>query len=293
MPKKSISIPVKHFSDEFGSGIVIEKIFLNNLSTLDKVTINGYEEAGQTHRHDRHSFFLLESGTISIEIDFQKYKIKSPSVIYMHPNQVHRILAFKDVTVNSLAINNENLNPEYLNLLEEITPATPLALKKETCYLISEVVSLCIKIAERENKKLYHSSLKDFANGLVALVASQYIERTKPADKLSRLEIVTKAFNEILESNYTTIKRPTEYAQKLNISTPYLNECVKNTTGYSVSYHIQQRVILEAKRLLYHSDKSVKEIATELGYDDYPYFSRLFTKITGMTALAFRKKNHD
>jgi len=96
-----------------------------------------------------------------------------------------------------------------------------------------------------------------------------------------------------LERDFVTVKRPTEYAQQLNISSPYLNECVKKTTGHSVSYHIQQRIILEARRLLYHSDLSVKEIATELGYDDYPYFSRLFSKVTGMTALGFRNKNHD
>lgn len=83
------------------------------------------------------------------------------------------------------------------------------------------------------------------------------------------------------------------YAKSLNISTPYLNECVKTATGNSVSYHIQQRVILEAKRLLYHSNKSIKEIAGELGYDDYSYFIRLFVKITGMTPLAFRTKNFD
>jgi AraC family transcriptional activator of pobA len=84
------------------------------------------------------------------------------------------------------------------------------------------------------------------------------------------------------------------YAQSLNISTPYLNECVKNTTGFSVSHHIQERIILEAKRLLYHSNKSVKEIATELGYDDYPYFSRLFSQSYGNdSALAFRNKNRD
>ncbi|MCW3106192.1 MAG: AraC family transcriptional regulator, partial [Segetibacter sp.] len=191
------------------------------------------------------------------------------------------------------AINNENLNPEYLKLLEGITPVKPLALNKETFSIISEAVSLCIKFSERRHEKLYHSLLKDSCNALVALVISQYIEQSKPAGKPSRFETVTKAFNEILERNYSTAKRPAEYAGKLNISTPYLNECVKNTTGYSVSYHIQQRVILEAKRLLYHSNKSVKEIATELGFDDYPYFSRLFTKVAGVTALAFRNKNFD
>jgi len=293
MSKKIKSIPVHRRTNDFNTGIDIEKISIKDLLTLDKATLDTYEEARQSHRENHHSFFLLEDGKISIEIDFQKYKVKSPSLIYMHPNQVHRIVTYENVTVSSWTVNNESLNPEYLKLLESITPAKPLVLKKELFSIISEAVSLCIKFSKRKNDKLYYSLLKDSCNALVALVVSQYLELSKSTNKLSRSEIVTKAFKEMLERNYTTAKRPTEYAQKLNISTPYLNECVKNTTGYSTSHHIQQRVILEAKRLLYHSDKSVKEIATELGYDDYPYFSRVFTKVTGMTALAFRNKNHD
>jgi AraC-like DNA-binding protein len=174
--------------------------------------------------------------------------------------------------------------------LEEIEPAKPLTLKQDEFSVISDAVSLCIKLSERKNEKLYRSLLIGSCETLIGLVISQYLVQSKPLDKLSRLEIITKAFKAILEKNFATAKRPGEYAQQLNISTTYLNECIKSTTGYSVSHHIQQRIILEAKRLLYHSDKSVKEIATELGYDDYPYFSRLFTKVTGMTALAFRNK---
>ncbi|GAB3772959.1 AraC family transcriptional regulator [Spirosoma horti] len=271
-------------ANEFGIGISIEKISFDDLPI---------DEAKQSHRDDGHSFFLLERGTVHIEIDFKKYTINPPSVVYMHPNQVHRIIAFNNVTVSSWSIDTENLNPDYLKLLEDSTPVKPLVLTKETFSLISEAVSLCLKIFDRKNDKLYHSFLKDSCNTLVALVASQYLEQPASTDKILRAEIITKAFRKLVECDYASTKRPAEYAQKLNISTPYLNECVKNTTGYSVSHHIQQRVILEAKRLLFHSDKSVKEIATELGYDDYPYFSRLFTKVTGMTALGFRNKNLD
>ena len=285
MSKKTTSIPVNHFDDEYNSGISIEKISIEDL-----LPVEGLE---QSHRHDRHSFFLLENGTVRIEIDFQMYEIKPSSVIYMHPDQVHRMITFENVTVSSWAITNENLNPEYLKLLEDITPAKPLVLNEDTFSIISEALLLCVKLSERKNDKLYHSLLKDSCNALVALVVSQYLEQTKPTGKLSRFELITKAFRENLECNFIVAKRPAEYAQKLNISTPYLNECVKNTTGLSVSHHIQERIILEAKRLLYYSNKSVKEIATELGYDDYPYFSRLFTKVTGMTALAFRAKNLD
>ena len=86
------------------------------------------------------------------------------------------------------------------------------------------------------------------------------------------------------------MKSPGAYAAALNISTSYLNEAVKDTTGLPVSYWIQQEVVIEAKRLLYYTDKTVKEIAYELGFDDHAYFSRLFVKAEGITALTFRKQ---
>ncbi len=211
--------------------------------------------------------------------------------MYIHPNQVHRFLRTTNATISGLLINDENLNPEYLKLLEEIVPAKPLLLKANNLSVITDTATLCINSFQRKPDKLYRALLKDNCNALVALILSQYLKKSKPADNLSRFETVTKAFKKALENNFTTLKRPAEYAKVLNISTPYLNECVKNATGHPVSYHIQQRIILEAKRLLYHSGKSVKEIATELGYDDYPYFSRLFSKVAGMNALTFRRKN--
>ncbi len=282
MPKKSKNIPIIAKSEN-GEGIFI--------STMSVKDTDQFEDVKHSHRDDYHLFSLQLKGTTSFEIDFQKYTIESPSIFYIHPNQVHRVVSFENVSFNSLAITNASLSQENLQLLEEITPVKPLLLSPEKLSMVSEVVSLCLKFSERKEEKLYHSLLKDSCNVLVSLIASYYLEETYLADKLSRFETITKSFKVILERNFSTIKKPTEYAQLLTISTPYLNECIKNTTGYSVTHHIQQRIVLEAKRLLYHSDNSVKEIAAELGYDDYPYFSRLFTKVAGISPLAFRNKN--
>lgn len=287
MARNTKTIPVNSMADEFGEGIAIERISFKDLDAL------GIDQEKQTHRHDGHSFFLLEHGTVALEVDFERYEIKPLSVIYIHPDQVHRTIASHDVTVCAWSINNENLNPEYLRLLEGIVPARPLVLQQETFALMLEAVLLSLKFAERKSDRLYRSLLRDSCNGLIALVISQYLEQSKPVHKLSRFEVVSKAFKEILERNYIKLKRPAAFAEMLNLSTPYLNECVRNATGYPVSHHIQQRVILEVKRLLVHTDQSVKEIASELGYDDYPYFSRMFTKITGMTPSVFRNKNFD
>lgn len=190
-----------------------------------------------------------------------------------------------------LLIKDEDLHPEYLKLLQSISPAKPLELEAGDLPIIKQAFSLCTGLYERTGDKLYFPMLKDSCNALVALFLSQYLKRNTPPSKLSRFEAVENAFTRLLETQFIAMKRPADYAQQLHISISYLNECVRNVTGFPVSHHIQQRIILEAKRELYHLDKSVKEIAAVLGYDDYAYFSRLFTKIAGMSALSFSQQN--
>lgn len=282
MYKNRHSIPLNTMADAFGTGIFLE--------TASSTDLELYEQAKQAHRDDYHLFCVQEKGTTTFEIDFQQYKVTGAAVIYIQPNQVHRVIGIEKVSFRVLIINHDNLHPEILKMLQEIAPVSPLKLEPVTFALISESISLCIKLFERKQEKLYHAILRESCNALAALITSQYLALTKSAENLSRFEVITKAFRSILESDFVLTKRPSDYAKKLKISAAYLNECVKKTTDQPVSYHIQQRVVLEAKRLLYHSDKSVKEIAFELGYDDYPYFSRLFARTVGMTALSFRKK---
>ncbi|EDM34896.1 transcriptional regulator, AraC family protein [Pedobacter sp. BAL39] len=280
MVKKPKSIPLNLMVDKSDSGIVIGKASVIGVRT--------FEEGAQSHRDDYHLFFLQEEGAFAIEIDFQSYRIIPRSVVYIQPDQVHRIGAFEDATVSYWMINNDNLHDEQRRMLEDLSPVSPMQLDEETYDVISNAVSLCLQITERRNDKLYHTLVKDSCNTLAGLVASHYAKDIKTIDGLSRFEVITKAFKTILAHNFISTKKPAAYAASLNISAHYLNECVKNTTGHSVSRHIQQRLVLEAKRLLYHSGKSVKEIAAELGFDDYPYFSRLFSKATGVSPLAFR-----
>jgi AraC family transcriptional activator of pobA len=91
-------------------------------------------------------------------------------------------------------------------------------------------------------------------------------------------------------TEYKQLKSPGDYAAALHLSLSYLNEAVKEATGFTITYWIHQEVMLEAKRLLYHSSCTVKEIAYELGYEDPTYFSRLFKKTVGKTPGDFREQ---
>jgi len=283
MSKKGTFIPVKPLAETFHAGISIAKISHTDLLLL--------EEGHHSHRHDYHIFLLTEDGSTYFEIDFEEYFIPPYSALYIHPDQVHRVTRTDETYFYLLRINNEHLHQEYLHLLELISPALPLSLKDDIYALIQQAFLLSISVFERKQEKLYPSLLKGSCNTLAALIISRYLQQTPLADHHSRFDNITRAFKILLERHFTTHKRPSEYAKMLNISVPYLNECVRKATGVPVSHHIQQRIVLEAKRLLYHSGQSVKEIAGQLGYEDYAYFSRLFTRAAGMTAVSFRHKN--
>ena len=78
------------------------------------------------------------------------------------------------------------------------------------------------------------------------------------------------------------------YAEMLNISAGHMGDVVKEQSGKPAIAHIHERVILEAKRLLFHTDYVIKEIAFHLGFEDASYFSRFFKRMTGHTPVDYR-----
>jgi AraC family transcriptional activator of pobA len=79
------------------------------------------------------------------------------------------------------------------------------------------------------------------------------------------------------------------YADQLHVTPKQLNEVCRQALSKTTTELIQERVILEARRLLLHSDLTITQIASELGYFDNSYFTRFFKKNTGQTPEQFRQ----
>lgn len=78
------------------------------------------------------------------------------------------------------------------------------------------------------------------------------------------------------------------YAGLMNLSAGHLSEMVKMQSGKPAIKHIHDRLVLEAKRLLFHTELSLKEIAFDLGFSDASYFSRFFKRETGQSPANYR-----
>jgi AraC family transcriptional regulator, transcriptional activator of pobA len=94
-----------------------------------------------------------------------------------------------------------------------------------------------------------------------------------------------------LDEQFKTMRQVAEYASELSVTPNYLTDVVKKVTGYSASYHIQQRMVLEAKRLALYSDANMKMVAYSLGFDDLSHFSKFFKNAAGVNFSEFRKKS--
>ena len=95
-------------------------------------------------------------------------------------------------------------------------------------------------------------------------------------------------FFTILERDHARTRSVAHYAKHAGISTRRLGELLGERTGKSTKQVIDERVVLECKRLLAHTDVSVKELAAQLGFDEPTNLVKFFRHHTGTTPAAFR-----
>jgi AraC-like DNA-binding protein len=93
----------------------------------------------------------------------------------------------------------------------------------------------------------------------------------------------------LIEQNYLEHKSATHYAQLMNISQKQLNTICQRALSKPLGTILQERIILEAKRLLVHTPLSVAQVAAQLNFADNSYFNRLFKKSAGLTPEQFRQ----
>jgi AraC family transcriptional activator of pobA len=102
---------------------------------------------------------------------------------------------------------------------------------------------------------------------------------------------VIREFNFLVEQHFKTKHTVTEYATLLNKSPKTISNIFSKISTKSPLKFIQERILLEAKRLIYYTDKSIKEIAYEIGYEDIQTFSRFFKNQEGFSPSEYKEKS--
>lgn len=122
---------------------------------------------------------------------------------------------------------------------------------------------------------------------ITRLAKEQYItQKELPSDKLD----IIRKYNLLVENHFRNEHQVKFYAEQLYKSPKTLSNLFALYNHKSPLLVIQERVLLEAKRLLFYTDKTSKEISYELGFDDANHFGKFFKKHTGYAPSDFKKK---
>ncbi|MGC3991229.1 MAG: AraC family transcriptional regulator [Chthoniobacteraceae bacterium] len=106
----------------------------------------------------------------------------------------------------------------------------------------------------------------------------------------TRRSVLIRQFHLAVESGFREERSLDDYARDLDVTANHLNDVIREETGRSAGSIIRQRRLLDAQRLLLHSDLPVAEIGYQTGFPDPSYFTRFFRRETGDTPVAFREK---
>ena len=256
------------------------------------------EAPKQAHIHGFYQIIWFQQGIGTHYVDFKEYPITDNTLFFISPGQIHYFDEsnnFKGIIIHfnesflSDEGSSENVFLKY-NVFNAFDTVPYYEVKSDDTprweYIVKEMQ------LEIDNIKAF--AHKDYLKYLVKMFLI-YIQRIGKRGIGIPLCINNSSnrtfvrFRQILEHHYRQLHTVKEYAHRLNVSTKTLTNCVYESSHSTPLKIINERIILEAKRQLLHSDLKIKEIAFYLGFEDPSYFVKFFKRQTGYLPAEFRE----
>lgn len=249
-------------------------------------------------KHNYYSLIWIQQGNGIIKADFNTYNFTSNTLLSFSPHQPFLLEA--DSPLSGLVINfhpdffcihkhhkevachgvlfNNIYNPPFVNVD---------AKAQANFNMVVEQIKTEMQNPALAQYELLVSYLKIFLITASRLKTEQKSEIQKESSGTEEPFILQNLKNYI-ETHYKTKHSASEYADMLAITPKALTKLTKTHFNKTLTDLISERIIIEAKRELYLTNKTVKEIAFELGYNDEYYFSRFFKKNAEVSPQLYR-----
>lgn len=267
------------------------------IRTMEEIDKRNNGIADTPHRHNYYTIIWPFQATGKHIIDFKEYDLIPDHIFFVHPFQVHQVITDPNPTGVVILF-----TPEFLekNSIQEDFLSN-LKLFRESGDTPPLPLSDALKV-----------NLKTFADGMLAAFSSGSDFRYEtigaylklfiiacnghcslfPQDNPQSVEVgrqMVRNFKNLVESNFRSWHQVKDYAEALAVTPNYLNDVIKSAINQSAKDYIQQRLMLEAKRMSLFTSKSFKEIGYDLGFDDPSHFSKFFKLQAGQSLQEFKE----
>ena len=248
-----------------------------------------------THPSMYQLIFVMQGGAL-VHLDGQQSMQEAPCVIAIPSGVVHGFEFTKGsagqvVTIANLVVQDEQFEQRFPFRELMLNQAHILSLSngdKDLGFYKSTLTALEQEYLSQQTGKqaMFAWLFYGLMTKLGRKIAAMDEERAKPTGYQLRYQQLTK----LIEQHYREQWAATDYAEALHTTTMSLSRTCQAIAGSSVKQLQQDRLLLEAQRLLIYTSATASMVAYELGFKDPAYFSRFFKRRTGLSPQAFRTK---
>jgi len=246
------------------------------------------------HRKNHYLIVLMRKGGTRQWIDMTPFTLKSNTVYFYVPNRIIVKEGTEEIWATGIAFTKEflalqeNAALARLPIIESRQGGHELLLSDQDLIFVEDLIAK-INTENRNPGEWQQRMLAAYLTVLLTYLSKLYVEQYS-ALNTSAEKMLLKAYQAKINESFRELKEVGDYALQLNISPGHLSDVVKIQSGKPAIKHIHERLVLEARRLLFHTDNSLKEIAFDLGFSDASYFNRFFKRETDLTPAAYRSK---
>ena len=266
------------------------------ISKMEDIYTKRNGRVDEPHRHNYYTVLIVNKAKGQHKIDFNSYELSNKQIYFVAPGQVHQVIEEEQSFGFAMTFSNQFLIEnsiqlsfiESLNLFQNYGQNPPL-IPTENQFEAIEGFSNQIFTLFNSDANMKFLSIGAFLKLL--LIECNNICSINPIESEidSSGDNLIRLFKNEVEKNYKKEHSTTFYANKLFITPDHLNRTFKAKIGKTAKDYIQARIITEAKRLLYFTDLSNKEIGFELGFNEPANFSAFFKKQTQVSPSNFKK----
>jgi AraC family transcriptional regulator, transcriptional activator of pobA len=263
-------------------------LFVSQIEMMDEVI-----QTPEPDRHTFHEVLWIKQGQGQHHIDFEDYKIQPNTLFFIAAGQIHfwnvprrshgYVLLFTDELFHlsgtaTSALQNFVLAHDRTRAALSVHNAQVHAFDQLFERLLDEYT------AQREGWRTAMQALIQ----LLLIQAQRLQSSATPLAKLSAGIMLARHFRALVEQKFARDHTVQPYALALSVTSGHLTDTVRAVTGLSAGDIIRRRIVLEAKRLLIHSDDTIEMISAQLCFKNASYFNRFFRRETGLSPAAFR-----
>lgn len=250
-------------------------------------------------RLNYYSIILITEGQGKLKADFAEYVIAQNTMLCFSPYQPFMIES--EMGVKGTAI---NFHPDFFCI--------HLHHKEVACngVLFNNIYKPPFVILEQKDADHFYGIIGQMKTEMQNLALAQYelllsylkiflitasrlkVDQTPQAKQdfaNTKEPFILQTLKDAIDQHYKTKHTASDYASLLNITPKALAKITKTHFNKTLTGLIAEKIIIEAKRELYLTNKSVKEIAYELGYEDEHYFSRFFKTNADVSPQLYRE----